>query len=315
MILPIATGDGFMLLGKIKTKIEKIIDSRIENRIFSDSFLQILSQMQEFKTAPADMLASNIEAKTNISDCVTRFNNLGVDVEDVCINVKDFESWLTKYPEIFDHYINHSDVRIEKCLEHYLSMKHLGINEKDVFVDIAASGSPFANIISKKLKIDAYMQDLIYEEGIHGNKIGSDAGSIPVSDKFASVLALHCAFECFQGDSDIRFIKEAGRVLCDGGRLGILPLYIDDDYFVKSGPKYDKNKVSIEEGVKWIWRDDDYAHEPFSRHYSPEAFKERILDNMENLNGKILHFTNLKDLELYYPKQRIYCNFMFVAIR
>jgi len=153
--------------------------------------------------------------------------------------------------------------------------------------------------------------DLTFEKGIHGNKIGSDAGNMPVEENFADIMALHCAFECFQGDSDIRFVKEAGRVLKSGGRFGIIPLYVDNTYFVMTGPKCDKRKISVEPEAKWIWRDDKYDSVPFSRHYSPESFKTRIIDNINGMTPEIIYFVNLDELRNYYDGNRIYCNFMF----
>ena len=123
-------------------------------------------------------------------------------------------------------------------------------------------------------------------------------------------MALHCAFECFQGDSDIRFVQEANRILKEKGRFGIIPLYIDSEYFVKTGPKCDKRIISVEPEAKWIWRDDKWDQEPFSRHYSPESLKSRIIDNIIDMKSEIIHFINLDELQSYYSGNRFYCNFM-----
>jgi len=39
-------------------------------------------------------------------------------------------------------------------------------------------------------------------------------------DGFASVLSLQCAYECFMGDADIRFVEEAGRFWIKNGGMG-----------------------------------------------------------------------------------------------
>jgi SAM-dependent methyltransferase len=291
--------------------IRKITDRTI-NR---NSYLQIQSQMKEFKKAPDDMLSSKVESKTDIKDLVYRFHNLNISVREIKIDVKDVENWLKEYAEIRTFYKGMGDVAIEKSLEHYLTMKHLGISRNDIYIDIAAAASPFADIAHKHLGNKTFTQDLIYKQGIHGNKIGGDAGNMPIPDNFADVLTLHCAYECFQGDADMRFIKEAGRVLKKGGRLGIVPLYVDSVYFVKTGPKYDKRKVNVEKETRWIWRDDKYDKEPFSRHYSPESFKTRVINHIGNLKYEILWFTNLKDLENRFEGQRFYCHFFFKAVK
>ena len=192
--------------------------------------------------------------------------------------------------------------------------EYLNIKKHDVYIDIAAANSPFSKIL-RKHGVDAYEQDLKYLAGINNYKIGGDASSLPVSDNFADVLSLQCAFECFQGNSDIGFIKEAGRVLKKRGMLGIVPLYIDKEYFVKTGPKCDKRKIKVEKEAKWIWRDDLYMDEPFSRHYSPASFKNRVYDNLFGMNGEILYFTNLDIIMKEFDNQRIYCHFMFRAIK
>ena len=112
---------------------------------------------------------------------------------------------------------------------------------------------------------------------------------------------------------DFPILKEARRVLTRGGRLGIVPLYVDDEYFVKIGPKYDKRKVEIEKGARQVWRDDKYEAVPFSRHYSPESLEERVIDNMGDLKYEIIHFTNLVDLEKHFPGQRLYAYFLLKA--
>ena len=306
-----------IIKSKVKSKLQNYIKSEIENEVQSQllqkDFIQIFTQLQQFNSAPDEMLSSRVEALTDIKNLVDRFEQLGVKIVRERIDFDDFDLWIENYPEMREFYYHLGDVKIEKLLEHYLTTKYLNISGEVVYIDIAAASSPFAEIISKHVGCQAYSQDLIFDEGIHGNKIGGDAGNMPVPDNFADVMTLHCAYECFQGDSDIRFIKDAGRVLKINGRLGIIPLYIDDVYFVKTGPKYDKSKVKVEHEARWIWRDDQWDSEPFSRHYSPESFKGRIIDNSSGLECELIHFTNLEELRSKYTGQRIYCNFMLRA--
>jgi SAM-dependent methyltransferase len=303
------------LKGKIKKKLETFVEGIVTAKLDEefDSRLQIHKQMEEFKNAPPEMLASKIEAKTSIPGLIERFIKLGIPVREERIDIHDFIQWREKYLEIIIFYDGLKDVKVEKTLEHYLTMKYLDIYSKKVLIDVAACNSPFADFVSRHLKIKGWVLDLVYEPGIHGTKIGGDAGQMPVPDEFADILTLHCAFECFQGDADIRFVKEARRVLTRGGRLGIVPLYVDDEYFVKIGPKYDKRKVEIEKGVRQVWRDDKYDAVPFSRHYSPESLEERVIDNMGDLTYEIIHFTNLLDLEKHFPGQRLYAYFLLKA--
>ncbi|HNZ26111.1 MAG TPA: hypothetical protein PK385_02470 [Spirochaetota bacterium] len=295
----------------LKQKLKNFIRATLLEEI--DGLTQIQSQMKEFNNADEDMLYSKVIKSTSIENIIDRFKKLNIPVIYEKIDIIDFNNWRKKYKEIDKYYRYLSDVYIEKVLEHYLTMKFLDIKKKDTLIDIAALGSPYAKTLKKRLGNRCFSQDLVYEKGIKKDKIGGDAGFMPISDCFADVLTLHCAYECFQSDSDINFIKETQRVLSNKGRLGIVPLYVDDVYFVMTGPKYDKRKVKAEDGARWIWRDDKCQSEPFSRHYNPESFKERIINNISNMKYKIIHFTNIKELEKYYNNQRIYCNFMFVC--
>jgi SAM-dependent methyltransferase len=221
------------MLQYIKQRVRQYIDYTIDKKI--DEKFPIYQQIYEFRNAPDDMLSSKVEAKTIISNLAERLEAI-VTVTKTIIDISEFEVWLKEYPEVVSYYDKLGDVKIEKLLEHYLTSKHLDAG-RGVYIDIAASGSPFSDAVGQHTGCKAYCQDLVFEKGIHGNRIGGDAGEMPVPDDFADVMALHCAFECFQGDADIRFVKEAGRVLKNGGRFGIIPLYLDDIYFVKTGPK------------------------------------------------------------------------------
>ena len=95
-----------------------------------------------------------------------------------------------------------------------------------------------------------------------------------------------------------------------GGRVGIIPLYLDTIHFVKTSPHCNKTAIPVEKEAKWLWRDDKYK-EPFSRHYSPESFFDRIASRMNGMDLKVLRFMNLDELSKSYPGQRLYCHFMF----
>ena len=207
------------------------------------------------------------------------------------------------------------DASIEKCLEHYLTTKYLGLKKNDVIIDLGASSSPFTDILYKHGYTNTYKQDLLFKHGIHGNQIGGNAGNMSIPANFANVMTLHCAFECFQGNSDIETIQEAERVLKNGGRLGIIPLYLDSTYFIKTGYACDRSKIDFDNKAKIVFRDDRFIEEPFSRHYSPESFFERIIKNIKKSKFKIVYFTNLEEIRCAYPDQKIYCNFLFIMTK
>lgn len=285
--------------------VAPIVDEKLDQQ------LEIRFQLKEFEMSSEEERASYWEQQFNVAELVERFVKAGIDVEEQQIDRQDFETWMQKHPSLVACYKTMGNVRIEKLLEHYLTLTYLEVTPSDVLIDVAADESCFAPTLRQQ-GMFAYRQDLVYPSGIHGFDIGGDAGDMPVEDGFADVLTLHCAFECFQGDSDIRFIREVPRILRSHGRLGIVPLYIDTMHFVKTSPWCDKRNIQVEPEAKWLWRDDRY-HEPFSRHYSPEVFRERIIRNLTQMQKKIVCFTNIHDLSHRYEGQQIYCHFMFKA--
>ena len=152
------------------------------------------------------------------------------------INKLDYEAYIRRanYDQ-YDYYEYGSGQNFaEKSLEHYMAAKLLHLNIQDIYIDIANSNSPTPQIYNQLFGCKSYRQDLIFPEGVNGFTIGGDASKMPISDEFASAMALHCSFEHFEKDADIRFIQEASRVLKPGGRLCILPLYLHTEYAIQT---------------------------------------------------------------------------------
>lgn len=300
----------------VKDKLRSLIADLVRSEV-QKTMEYMLPQLIQFYNSPKENRESyhnhgrdplgNMGLFSSLKD---RLLAVGVPVEEVDIDISDFECWLDEFSEIRKHYERMGDVLVEKCLEHYLAFRHLKISKDDVYIDIAAAGSPWASILNKK-GIRSYRLDLAYPKGIHGINVGADAGDTNLSDGFCSVMSAQCAFECFMGDADVRFVKQVARVLNKKGRYGIVPLYLDDTYFVATSPYCDQNKVKIESEARKVWRDDEYKV-PFSRFYSPESFQKRIYFNLPtNMTGKVLYFKNLADVIKHYKGQKIYCFFMF----
>jgi SAM-dependent methyltransferase len=157
----------------------------------------------------------------------------GFDLHDINIDASDFDDYLRRadYPRYSHYYAGGSAPLFrEKALEHYLAASLLDLSPDDLLIDIAAGISPAADIYHRLYGCQSFSQDLAYEAGIQGRRIGGDATSLPLPDDFASRMALHCSFEHFEGDADIRFLQEARRVLRSGGRVCILPLYLSTEY-------------------------------------------------------------------------------------
>jgi len=308
------------MIGKVKrkvtSKISNILGSIVKKEI--DAVLPIIPQLIEFQNSVKEDRQSFYDHTKDpfgsidfYEDLKKRLLSTGVPVEPVDIDIQDFERWLSDFPDIKRFYENMGDVFIEKCLEHYLAFRYLNISDGDAYIDVASSGSPWADILNARGGVKAYRLDLTYPRGINGIDIGADAGDTKLSDDFADVLSLQCAYECFVGNADVRFVEEANRILNKKGRYGIVPLYLADIHFVSTSPYCNQAEVIIEPEARKVWRDDEYKV-PFSRHYSPESFAERIYSRVPaKMEGKMLYFKNLDEVMRRYPGQKIYCFFMF----
>ena len=291
---------------KVKSRLRGFILSVMHDEM--EHFITIADQLRAYHTSSERERQSYYKNTQDPLALKERYIAANVPVEDARIDIADFEKWRRDFREL-DQFYSGSDVHIEKCLEHYLAFKWLRISQEDVYIDIAAAGSIWADLLNRR-GITSYRLDLAYPPGIHGCDIGADAGDTKLPAGFASAMSLHCAFETFCGDADIRFIREAQRVLNEHGRFAIIPLYTDETYFIMSSPYVDLSGIQVDQGAIRVWREDSYKA-PFSRHYSPEAFAERIYSQIDGMKGKIVHFTNLDELRAKYLDQRIYCHFMF----
>ena len=198
---------------QIKGRYQKVV-------VLWDSYYYALREPKVQSAVPQDFRIQNESIKELKKD--------GFNVIDFKINVTDSREYINsaEYHKFPNYY--HGDKAsnfIEKSLEHYLAAKLLNLSEDDVYIDIANGNSPAPEIYHELYGCKVYKQDLAFPEGIHGNLIGGDAGDMPVEDGFATKMALHCLFEHFEQDSDIRFIKEASRVLRKGGNFAYC-LYI-----------------------------------------------------------------------------------------
>lgn len=171
-----------------------------------------------------------------------------------------------------------------KMLEYYISYRWLDLGPDDTYIDIAAQDCPFAFFVRDQFGCRAYRQDLFYlDKGIHGADIGGNAARIPLQSGSVSKMSLHNSLEHFEGRSDIRFFREAQRLLRPGGRLLVAPLFIGEAYStVKDAGWVD------EDGVKHLWGEGAR----FARWYDLAHFKSRILDNSPHLTVEVYHVDN-----------------------
>jgi SAM-dependent methyltransferase len=192
------------------------------------------SALREPKVTGAVQMDSGI-----LDEVAQQLRRSNFNLVDYQIDEAEYKLWVSEARyERFSHYFGGGIARYlgAKKLQHYLAAKLLELKKDDIYADIASGDSPAPQIYHDMFQCQVYRQDLSYPAGSHGNKIGGDAGNMPVSDGSFTKMALHCSFEMFEQDSDIRFIKEASRVLRHGGRLCVLPLFLFPKYAISIDP-------------------------------------------------------------------------------
>lgn len=208
---------------------------------------------------------------------------LGRPVVSVSIDLDDFALFKTLYLD------PRGMIDDPKLVEYYISYRWLDLASDDVYIDIAAQDCPFAFFVQSQFGCDVYRQDLYYmKKGIHGADIGGNASKIPLKTGAVSKMSLHNSLEHFEGRSDIRFFREAQRLLRPAGKLLVVPLFIRDEYStVKDAGWVD------ETGVKHLWG----VGARFARWYDPATFKTRIVDTSKQLDLTLFHVDNATEID------------------
>lgn len=233
----------------------------------------------------------------------------GFNILNFKINMIDYKHYMdnSEYNKFPDYYDGGKERNFtEKSLEHYLAAKLLELSKDDIYIDIANASCPTPEIYHKLYGCKVYRQDLVFPEGIHGNAIGGDAGSMPVEDNFATKMALHCSFEHFERDSDIRFIKEASRILRKGEKVCILPLYLFNRYAIQTDPSVlPRGGIHFEnDAILYCARGYKNKH---GRFYDIPHLIARVRNNINDLKLTIYVIQNEKEVDSS-------CYIKFIAI-
>jgi SAM-dependent methyltransferase len=238
--------------------------------------------------------------------------NLGVVIHDYAPSPEHFsvfqnENW-------FPHdYHGGIDGRVwhEKLLEHWISQDRLGLmnyRPDDIFVDVAAAGSPWVRSLRERKGISAFAIDLgpiaPAHEQLPYYRV-EDATNSSFEDASVQGASLHCAYEMFIHDDDTRFIQEIARILKPGGKVVILPLYMHTHYCAYASPEYYGKGYSDPAAKEYIRMDSGGV--PSSRKYDAVMLKQRVLDPVEaaGLSYRLLALRNKAELG-----NGIYCHFI-----
>lgn len=199
----------------------------------------------------------------------------------------------------------------EKLLEHWIAGDLLGLwqwGQDDIYVDIAACSSPWAEVLRERIGISAFAIDL--------GPVGSSYRHLPyyrsenaTQTRFEDVsvtgASLQCAYEMFVGNDDQRLIPELARILIPGGKAIILPLYMHTHYCAYSTPEYFGKGYPDADAQEYVRLDCDGV--PSSRKYDAQHLKDRVLQPLEQAGMKY-HLRALRNKEEL--GRNIYCHFI-----
>ncbi len=204
----------------------------------------------------------------------------GCPVERYVIDYDAFKDWQRRtYDVDFPDAYAEGGSRDKKTLEHYLSFEFAEIRPGEICMDVASHVSHAPDILKRHYQITkVYRQDLWYEPGIHGERVGGNAAAMPLGDCTVDVMTLHNSWEHFENGSDVAFLREAHRVLRPGGRIVIIPLFLADRFFILTSPQ----KLRAEQRVPrfdpkaQIVADDRPMIPTYSKHFDPAAFLSQV---------------------------------------
>jgi ubiquinone/menaquinone biosynthesis C-methylase UbiE len=240
------------------------------------------------------------------------FNKAGIKVHDYKPLLKNFLDFQGEnyFPPDYHGGI-HGPVWDEKLLEHWVAIEFLGLKRykaADIYVDIAAGGSPWAKVLRNRFGISAYAIDLS-EVGEAYRDLSyyrmEDATATTFFDSSVSGASLQCSFEMFMGNHDMNLIKEMARILKPGGKVVIVPLYMQEKYSAYSTVEYYGKGNSDPAAKEYVCQ--DWTGIPSARFYDVEQLKKRVLKSIENFGMKYKLFALRNQAEL---GKGIYCHFI-----
>ncbi len=262
----------------------------------------------DYRFNKAALKQSVVDSLIDYQAIKREFLESGLTVIDYRIDRSDFCRWLQEIQFPTSYVSAYKEVFTEKALEHYLAMKILELNEEDVFIDIAASFSPWYDLSEKYYGCHSYAVDLLLPPDKNDPRlIECDATNMPFENESVTKMAIHCALEVFENDDDVNLVKEAIRVLKTGGRWVISPLYMDHFYGIRTGLKANRKGIKYGKAMR-VWNDVQQGRR-FFRYYDVEAFQLRISNVTDMMDVKIYYITNESEVK-QAPEDLVYVKFV-----
>ena len=228
-----------------------------------------------------------------------------IDGTDMEINERDLVEWTDRYfpdaASIFGTSLH------KKMLELFISFTLLKPESEDVFLDAAGGQFSYAGRLncSRRILQDIRISEKIKSQGNQVEYLECSCASIPLEDQSVNKISCHHSIEHFRDDADIRFIVEVQRLLGPGGKCVIVPLFISDQHYLLTDTPgfafWDEQGEKITDVTATLPGGTGSGN--FSRIYSVNSFKERILDAIDRTNfHATLHFVKMGGNEI--PDER-----------
>ncbi len=146
------------LVNRRRTRLEPQApsDERAQARHYRD-YLESAPSLRQVRFDGTQVPAAHLDYFDHLRD---RLVQAGVPVVDALIDLAAFLAWLRRFAVLDRFYRRFGDIWIEKCFEHYLVDRELGLASNDTYVDVASAGSPWARVLRHR-GVDAYRLDLI----------------------------------------------------------------------------------------------------------------------------------------------------------
>ncbi|PLY06374.1 MAG: hypothetical protein C0625_09555 [Arcobacter sp.] len=309
---------------KYEGKLEKDLDiDDVYLEFYKDKKLLFKQKIELFYNPEKEELLDSLiykdldDIKSDMKKIYKEFENNFENIKIYNFNEESYLEWFnnvnyTQYPNYCKEF-EEGEILHSKAMQHYLSIELLKIKKSDVYLDIASSNSVCPDIINEFYSKNVYKQDIQYKEGIHGNKIGSNAESMPLDNNSIDKMALHCSFEHFENNSDINFLNEAYRVLSSNGKVVITPFYMSESKHILTSPSIWENKYMMQDLPKFTRGYPIVINEEIKQRqekiYSVKAFLEEIVEPFKDkFFIEVYHIANVNCIDLgLYPKFTLVC--------
>ncbi|WP_431280862.1 methyltransferase domain-containing protein [Humitalea sp. 24SJ18S-53] len=226
-----------------------------------------------------------------------------IPLAEKSIDLREFEKFCKKsdYEGRYASYVSQFKKNLRsKQMEHFLSLQSVNVNGTGIYLNAAASSSPFSDIsVRGGSAKSCYQQDMNYQPGRTKNRIGSNSRTIPLPRQSLDGIFLHNAWQHFEGMSDFATLIEARRLLRPGGQICIIPIMLRSRMEIVTSPSawYTKSRLTPEEPAfdpRCTLVIDESVVQRQIKYYDPENLLQELA-LVEGMSFEFIYFENYKE--------------------